>query len=128
MVGIVLVSHSAALARGLAELIVQVAGGEVCVVAAGGAPDGGLGTSGDRVSAAIARADRGDGVVILGDLGSAFLTVRHVLDDLGRNGEIRLADAPLVEGAVAAAVTASMGVGVDDVVRAAEEARGARKL
>ena len=128
MVGIVLVSHSASLARGLAELIVQVAGADVCVVAAGGAPDGGLGTSGDRVSSAIKRADHGDGVVVLGDLGSAFLTVRQVLDDLDRNGAVRVADAPLVEGAVAAAVSASMGAAVDDVVRAAEEARGVRKL
>jgi phosphoenolpyruvate---glycerone phosphotransferase subunit DhaM len=128
VVGIVLVSHSASLARGLAELIVQVAGSDVCVVAAGGAPDGGLGTSGNRVSSAITRADKGDGVVVLGDLGSAFLTVRHVLDDLDRNGQVRVADAPLVEGAVAAAVSASMGAGIDDVVRAAEEARGVRKL
>jgi phosphoenolpyruvate---glycerone phosphotransferase subunit DhaM len=130
MVGIVLVSHSAQLASGLASLIGQVAGPEVAIEAAGGAPDGGLGTSSELVSTAIQRADRGDGVVILGDLGSAFLTVQAVLEDLhdGVPGRIRLVDAPLVEGAVAAAVTASAGASLDEVIQAAEEARGARKF
>ena len=75
---------------------------------------------------AIRRADGGDGVVVLGDLGSAILTVRHVLERNG-NGHVRLVDAPLVEGAVAAAVMASAGATLDDVA-AAEEARGANKL
>jgi phosphoenolpyruvate---glycerone phosphotransferase subunit DhaM len=128
VVGIVLVSHSADLARGLAELAGQVAGSEVRIEAAGGGPDGGLGTSSDRVGEAISAADAGDGVVILGDLGSSILTVRHVLDHMGTNGHVRFADAPLVEGAVAAAVTASAGACIDDVVLAAEGARDARKL
>ena len=86
--------------------------------------DGGLGTDDDRVATAIRRADRGDGVVVLGDLGSAILTVRAVLESRA-NGLVRLVDAPLVEGAVAAAVTASAGRGLDEVARAAEETRGA---
>jgi PTS hybrid protein len=128
VVGIVLVSHSTQLACGLAELVAQVAGPDVCIAPAGGGPDGGLGTSGDAVSAAIERADRGDGVVILGDLGSSILTVRHVLDHVGANGHLRFADAPFVEGAVAAAVTAASGASLDEVVSAAEGARDARKL
>ena len=63
---------------------------------------------------------------MLGDLGSAILTVRHVLER--GNGSVRLADAPLVEGAVAAAVIASVGSSLDDVVKAAEEARDAHKF
>ncbi|HEY4028010.1 MAG TPA: dihydroxyacetone kinase phosphoryl donor subunit DhaM [Candidatus Dormibacteraeota bacterium] len=127
MVGIVLVSHSEELARGLARLVGQVAGAEVRVEPAGGDVEGGLGTSGDLVEAAIARADGGDGVLVLADLGSAILTVRHVLDQ-HEDRVIRLADAPLVEGAVAAAVTAASGQSLDTVLRAAEDARGARKL
>jgi PTS hybrid protein len=126
MVGIVLVSHSPELAAGLAELAGQMAGPEVEIEAAGGGPDGRLGTDGDRVRDAIRHADRGDGVVVLGDLGSAILTIRHVLE--GMNGSVRLADAPLVEGAVAAAVVASAGLALDEVAKAAEEARGANKL
>jgi PTS hybrid protein len=127
MVGLVLVSHSEDIARGLAELAGQMAGPDVAIQAAGGLPGGGLGTDDDRVRDAIRRADRGDGVVVIGDLGSAILTVRHVLERNG-NGRVLLADAPLVEGAVAAAVIASTGATVDDVARAAEEARSANKL
>ncbi|MEA2496514.1 MAG: phosphoenolpyruvate---glycerone phosphotransferase subunit DhaM [Thermoleophilaceae bacterium] len=127
MVGLVLVSHSEDIARGLAELASQMAGPEVSIETAGGLPGGGLGTDDDRVRDAIRHADRGEGVVVIGDLGSALLTVRHVLERNG-NGRVVLADAPLVEGAVAAAVIASTGANVDEVALAAEEARGANKL
>lgn len=126
MVGIVVVSHSAELARGLADLAGQVAGPEVQVVPAGGGPDGTLGTDDGRVREAIERANRGAGVVVLCDLGSAILTVRSLLEE--GNGHVRLADAPLVEGAVAAAVLASTGSDLEEVARAAEEARGVNKL
>ena len=127
MVGIVVVSHSSDLARGLVDLAGQVAGPDVRIEPAGGLPDGGLGTDDDRVREAIKRADGGDGVVVLCDLGSAILTVRHVLER-GSNGHVVLADAPLVEGAVTAAVVSSAGSSLQDVTRAAEEARGASKL
>jgi PTS hybrid protein len=127
VVGIVVVSHSSDLARGLADLAGQVAGPEVHIEPAGGLPDGGLGTDDERVREAIKRADRGDGVVVLCDLGSAILTVRHVLERTS-NGHVVLADAPLVEGAVTAAVVSSAGSSLQDVTRAAEEARGASKL
>jgi phosphoenolpyruvate---glycerone phosphotransferase subunit DhaM len=126
VVGIVVVSHSSDLARGLADLAGQVAGPDVRIEPAGGGPDGALGTDDDRVREAIKRADRGDGVVVLCDLGSAILTVRHVLER--GNGHVVLADAPLVEGAVTAAVVSSAGSSLEEVARAAEEARGASKL
>lgn len=126
MVGIVLVSHSPELATGLAELARQMAGPDVNIEVAGGGPDGRLGTDGDRVRDAIRHADTGDGVVVLGDIGSAFLTIRHVLERM--NGRVRLVDAPFVEGAVSAAVIASAGSALDDVAKAAEDARGANKL
>ncbi|MDQ6774354.1 MAG: dihydroxyacetone kinase phosphoryl donor subunit DhaM [Candidatus Dormibacteraeota bacterium] len=127
MVGIVLVSHSPELARGLKDLAAQVAGPEVRIEAAGGGPEGSLGTTGTTVRSAIDRADSGDGVVVLADLGSSILTVRHLLEGEA-NGHVRLADAPLVEGAVAAAVMSSAGQSLELVLQAAEEARGARKL
>jgi PTS hybrid protein len=127
VVGIVVVSHSSDLARGLADLAGQVAGPDVRIEPAGGGPDGALGTDDDRVREAIKRADRGDGVVVLCDLGSAILTVRHVLERQS-NGHVVLADAPLVEGAVTAAVVSSAGSSLEDVAKAAEEARGASKL
>ena len=128
MVGIVVVSHSSDLAEGLAALASQMAGPDVRIEPAGGLPDGGLGTDEDRVRAAIKAADQGAGVVILGDLGSAILTVRHVLERHNGNGSVRLVDAPIVDGTVAAAVTASANMPLDDVARSAEDARGAGKL
>jgi phosphoenolpyruvate---glycerone phosphotransferase subunit DhaM len=127
VVGIVIVSHSRDIASGTAALAAQMAGPEVRIEAAGGGPDGGLGTDGDLVSAAIAAADSGDGAIVLGDLGSSILTARAVLAEQV-NGSVRLVDAPLVEGAVAAAVVASAGLPLDDVVSAAEEARGTAKF
>ena len=129
MIGIVLVSHSAALAEGLAEMADQIAGGDVRIVAAGGGPDGTLGTSGDVIVAAIGEADTGSGVLILADLGSAILSVKAAL----ASGEVEgtdavLADAPLVEGAIAAAVSASIGQDLEAARGAAEEAWSVRKL
>ena len=127
-VGIVLVSHSAALAEGTAELAGQIGGGSVIIAAAGGTDDGGIGTSIARVRAAVQRAGAGAGVVILPDLGSSVLTVRALLAEEDFPGPVALADAPFVEGAVAATVTAAAGGDVKAVLQAAEEARHARKL
>ena len=104
----------------------QMAGGEVRLQSAGGDPYGTLGTDEALVRDAIRRADQGDGAVVLADLGSAVLTIQHILESA--DGVVKLADAPVVEGAVAAAVVASMDLPLDDVLKAAEEARHARKL
>ena len=66
LVGIVVVSHSRRLAEGVVELARQMAGDDVALEAVGGAPDGSLGTDADGIAAAIGRADRGAGVVIVG--------------------------------------------------------------
>jgi phosphoenolpyruvate---glycerone phosphotransferase subunit DhaM len=127
-VGIVLVSHSAGLAEGAAHLAAQVSGGTVTILAAGGTDDGELGTSAAKVERALSQAQGGAGVVVLPDLGSAVLTVRAVLEDYGEAGSVLLADAPFVEGAVAATVIAAAGGDIKAVAAAAEEARHVRKL
>lgn len=129
MIGIVLVSHSAALAEGLAELVGQVSGDSVRIRPAGGSGDGGLGTDPDRIAAAIRDADSGAGVLVLVDIGSAVLAVRAILAGGDVDGiDVRMADAPLVEGAVAASVLASTGADLEAAVAAAEEARVVGKL
>lgn len=129
-VGLVLVSHSASIAEGVAELVAQVAGPEVRIDAVGGGPQGSLGTDGARVLQALREAAAGEGSVVLMDLGSSILAVRAALEDLSPTERSRLvlADAPLVEGAIAAGVTASTGATADEVARAAEGARNAPKL
>ncbi|QKW05168.1 PTS fructose transporter subunit IIA [Streptomyces sp. NA04227] len=129
-VGLVLVSHSAALAEAVAELARGLSpGSEVPLAAAGGGPDGSLGTSAERITAAAAAADRGAGVAVLADLGSAVLTVKALLaegDELPDG--TRLVDAPFVEGAVAALATAATGAGMDEVLAAAADAYAYRKV
>jgi dihydroxyacetone kinase phosphotransfer subunit len=130
MVGIVLISHSARIAEGAAELVDQIAHG-VRVVPAGGTDDGRIGTSTERISAAIAAADTGDGVLLIPDLGSSVLSALSLLADLdpAHDGKrIVLADAPFIEGAVAAGVAASGGFDLATVADAAQEARHVRKL
>jgi PTS hybrid protein len=129
-VGIVLVSHSAALAEGTADLAGQIGGGTVTIATAGGTDDGRIGTSIAKVESALRLADAGAGVLILPDLGSSVLTVRALLADAGDDlpEPVAVADAPFVEGAVAATVTAATGGDLKAVLDAAEEARHARKL
>ncbi|MEU2777507.1 PTS fructose transporter subunit IIA [Streptomyces sp. NPDC007162] len=131
LVGVVLVSHSAEVAASVAELAKGLAGGgtEVPVAAAGGTEGGGLGTSAELIAAAAMSVDRGAGVAVLTDLGSAVLTVKALLaegDELPDGA--RLVDAPFVEGAVAAVVTAATGADLDTVAAAAAEAYTYRKV
>ncbi|MDQ4492257.1 dihydroxyacetone kinase phosphoryl donor subunit DhaM [Sinomonas sp. ASV486] len=126
-VGLLIVSHSARLAEGVVEVAAQMGEG-VPLVAAGGTDDGGVGTSFEKVMDGIVAADTGEGVVVLTDLGSAVMTAESVLEFLDdeQRARVRIADAALVEGSVAAAVASRAGAGLDGVVRAAEEAvRGA---
>lgn len=117
-VGLVVVSHSKSLAEGVVELAHQMAP-EVRVVPAGGLQDGTLGTDFEIVSAALSDADSGSGAVLLYDLGSAQMTAELAVESLGDPGTAIVADAPLVEGAVAAAVAAQGGSAPDGVARAA---------
>ncbi|CAQ00825.1 dihydroxyacetone kinase phosphoryl donor subunit DhaM [Clavibacter sepedonicus] len=129
-VGLVLVSHSALIAHGLVDLARQMAP-TVALIPAGGSGDGtredaGIGTSFDVVSAALAEAEGGDGVVVLADLGSAYLTAETAVDLLDEDTAARVVvvRALLVEGAVAAAVAAETGGSLEDVAAAAASAAG----
>ena len=129
-VGVVLVSHSAAVAEAVAQLAAGLAGGggPAPVAAAGGMPEGGFGTDAEAIARAARAVDRGEGVAVLADLGSAVLTVKALLaDDDELPPGTRLLDAPFVEGAVAAVVTASAGADLAAVAAAAEDAYTYRK-
>lgn len=123
MVGLVIVSHSRKLADGVVELATEMGGGDVNIVAAGGTdlPDDPLGTDAMKVMAAVERAQDGDGVLVLMDLGSAVLSAEMAVEmmDPGE-GRILLCEAPLIEGAVAAASAARAGMSIEEV---AAEAR-----
>ena len=129
MVGIVIVSHSSKIAEGLKDLAAQVAPSAAGIVAAGGMEDGSIGTDAVKISEAIREADAGEGVVVLADLGSGVMSAEMAIELLDDDAlDVRLVDAPLVEGTIAAAVEAGCGSGIDDVARVATEAWEARKL
>ena len=125
-VGLVLVSHSRELARGLADVARQMAS-SVTIVPAGGQDDGSIGTSFELISAAIAEADSGDGAVLLYDLGSGFLTAETAVEFLEPEQAERvvIVDAPFVLGAVSAAIAAHVGGDLRAVIAGALEARTA---
>ena len=127
-VGIVLISHSRALAEGAADVAGQVSAGAVRIVGVGGTEDGRLGTSAEALAAAVDKVSGPAGVVVIPDLGSSVLTAKAYLAEHESVHSVALADAPFVEGAVAAAVTASGGAALADVVAAAEGARHVGKL
>jgi len=122
-VGILVVSHSAAVATGTVELARQMAA-DVQLVAAGGTEDGGIGTSFEAITAGIEELADADAVVVLCDLGSAYLTTDTALDFLDDEvrARVHVSDAPIVEGTVAAAVAAQTGGDVDAVLTAAASA------
>jgi phosphoenolpyruvate---glycerone phosphotransferase subunit DhaM len=127
-VGIVLVSHSALLAEGAAELAAQMCAGRTPIAHAGGTDDGRLGTSIALLEAAVRAVASDAGVAIIPDLGSSVLTTMAFLEELAGEVKATIVDAPFVEGAVAAVVAAAAGLPLADVVAAAEETRGLTKL
>lgn len=124
MPSLVLVCHSANLAIGLRELVEQITQGRVPVFATGGADDQTLGTNPDRIRAALDAADNPEGVLVLMDLGSSVLGAEMVVSDwpAERRARVVLCEAPLVEGAVAAAAQMAAGATLQE---AANEARTA---
>jgi phosphoenolpyruvate---glycerone phosphotransferase subunit DhaM len=129
-VGLVVVSHSAKVAEGVVELAGQMAP-EVRIKAAGGTDDGGIGTDATLIAEAIAAADEGDGVLVLVDLGSAVLSAQLAIDELveeAARGRVRIAEAPVVEGAVVAAIQASTGSSLEEVDQAARGASTMAKV
>lgn len=125
MVGLVIVAHSAKLAEGVRELAAQMTQGRVPIFAAGGADDDILGTNAERIREALEAAlPSSEQVLVLMDLGSALLSARMAIDLLPeeQRPRVRLSQAPLVEGAVVAAVEASIGKDVDEIEQSAVEA------
>ena len=122
-VGIVIVSHSPDVAKGAADMVRQMVGNDVPLGFCGGNPDGGLGTSVEKILAAIDAAWSEDGVAILVDLGGAETNSEMAIEMLPdeRQKKIVICNAPVVEGAVMAATEAWGGGSLADVKRTAEE-------
>ncbi len=125
MIGLVIVSHSSMIADGTKELALQMADPALKIMAAGGTSDGKLGTDMKKIKSAIEKVNNPEGVLILTDLGSSVLTTEMVIDMMNEDdkdiSKIKIANAPLVEGAVVAAVQASFGNDIFSVKKAIED-------
>ena len=126
MVGIVIVSHSQKLAEGVVEISRMMAE-SAPIVAAGGLDDGSLGTSYEKICAAVEKVYSADGVIVLMDMGSAVMTTEMVLEDLDKPN-VKMLDCPLVEGAVLAAVESVGGRSLEEISERIEEARTIKKF
>ena len=116
MVGIVIVSHSEKIAEGVKEVAEQMVP-EVKIYSAGGTDDGRIGTDAMKISAAIENAFDKDGVILLFDLGSSLMNAEMAIEFLDEDikSKVEIIDAPLVEGAIVAAVYASMNKTIEEI-------------
>lgn len=132
MIGLVFVSHSRLIADGLCQLADQMAGGGVKIAPAGGLTDdpNALGTDATLILEAVESVWSEDGVLLLVDMGSAVLSAEMALELLPDEKRSRclISNAPLVEGAIVAALHAGMGDTLHEVNAAAEGALNARKV
>ena len=126
MFSIVIVSHSQKLAEGVVEVAKMMAH-NVAVIAAGGNENGELGTSYEKIAAAINEVYTDDGTAILMDMGSAVMTAEIVLESMNER-RLKLIDAPIVEGAILAAIEAAAETSLEDLPEKMQQARDMRKI
>lgn len=128
MVGLVIVSHSWKIAEGIKDLALEMARDYKGLHTAAGLEDGTIGTDAVRIMEAIQEADEGDGVVVLADLGSGVISSETAIDMLDGAVKVKIADAPIVEGSIIAAVEAGIGSDFEKVLAEAENTRNFRKI
>lgn len=128
MVGIVVVSHSCKVAEGICEIAQEMINEGQRIVPAGGIDTQKLGTDACKISNAITKANTGDGVVVLVDLGSALISAKLAIELLDKETDVIIADAPVLEGAIVAVIQASLGSDIYSVAAAAEASGSMKKL
>lgn len=126
MVGFVIVSHSAKLAEGVVDLARMMAK-TAPIAPAGGLEDGSFGTSFEKIAAAVDQVYSDDGVLVLMDMGSAVMTAEMVMESM-EDRKIVLADCPVAEGAVTAAVGAEAGMTLEEILADLEQVGMQKKL
>ncbi|QCX33333.1 PTS-dependent dihydroxyacetone kinase phosphotransferase subunit DhaM [Caloramator sp. E03] len=115
MVGLVVISHSSKIAEGIKEVALQMAPNAL-IECAGGTFDGEIGTDYNKIVNAIEKVYSKDGVIILFDLGSAVMNAEMAIENLNDKDKIKIVKCAVVEGAIAAAVEASIGNSLDEIV------------
>lgn len=126
MVGIVIVSHSKDVAKGVYDLSKMMAS-TAPVAFAGGMSDGGLGTDFEQIMSAVEEVLSSEGVIVFVDMGSSLMTTEIVIEAL-EGQDIRLADCPLVEGAISASVSSMIGKTIDEIMLSLAEPDAFKKI
>lgn len=121
-VGVVLISHSPKVAEGIQDMIRQVIK-DVPIEAAGGTDENEIGTSIDKIQQAINRANEGQGAVVFYDIGSAKMNAEMAVE-MSQAEDVKVMEAPLVEGSYVAAVESGMDKDKESVAAAVEKEFG----
>ena len=129
-IGVVIVSHSEYIANGLKDLVNEMNDGSVPVNAAGGADGGRIGTSAIRIQNAIESLEDCEHILIYADLGSSVLSAETAIDIIDEDlaEKVQIVDAPIVDGALAGVVQATISDDVEEVIRVSEDARNTHKV
>ncbi len=111
MVGILVVSHSNKIAEGIEELIKELVPRRIPLISIGGDTYGAIGTDIEEIIEAVEELYNDNGVIIIGDVGSSLMNAKMALEILELEGYDRVAvsSAPLVEGAMVAAIESNLG-------------------
>ncbi|MCI5519771.1 MAG: hypothetical protein MR424_07980 [Treponema sp.] len=127
MVSLVLVSHSQKLAESVAEVALLMAG-SAKIKAIGGNDDGGYGASEKKITAAVEEMYSDDGVIVIADIGSSVNTAKAVIKKMADEGKrVYLADCPMIEGSIAAAVISSINMPLEEVLRQTQDSKNMKK-
>lgn len=129
MVGILIVSHSQEVARGTKKLAAEMMQGDVPLAAVGGTEDGRLGTDSNLIYEALTKIDKSDGVIVLADMGSSVMNTELAFEFFSEaeQKKFRIANAPLVEGAINGALQSSFGKDLEEVLAALDPLELAQK-
>lgn len=128
MVGIVVVSHSHSIVKGILDICRQMVGDAVPISGVGGLRSGELGTDPKMVEKAILEMDQEEGVLIVAGIGSAVLAAEVAQEAIAQQVHCIIADTPLVEGSLAASLQAYVGGSLEEVLQAAHQAKTLKKV
>ena len=130
MISIVIVSHSEKVAAGAAEIANEMNMGGIKIVPAGGTGAGGIGTNAELIMEALNSVSDSDAILVFADLGSSILSTETAMDMMEPEiaAKVRIVDAPVVEGAIVAAIQAGLTDNADEIVEAAVGAKNLPKV
>lgn len=128
IVGIVLVAHSNAMVDDFLEFCEVLKQEDFELLNGGGSHYDTYGTTPEIVAENIRRANRGKGVLVLVDFGSSINAVSKAIKLLEGEVEVKIADAPLVEGTISAIVANDENMSLEDLKLIAEDSKNFKKI